>query len=286
MLSRDDRGHLYWMINSVDGLPVFLARQDAPSRQFNSSVYSLSVLVGFGASAFVLLALGAIFSRRVIRPLENAGRQLETITRSGDYSTRVNDRHGGEIGAFFGLINRLLTFIQGQESSLRDQNRRLEVLSHEDPLTGVANRRHLDAYLERVWKDALSDREAVGICMIDIDEFKPYNDNYGHQNGDAVLRQVAQVLSANLHTATDLLARFGGEEFCVVLKGTDLASAVRVAERLRRGIEGQAIAHDHSRVGQVLTVSVGVSSAIPSDGQQEPTATVTPIRKPSERGQG
>ncbi|MFH2074289.1 MAG: diguanylate cyclase, partial [Pseudomonadota bacterium] len=143
------------------------------------------------------------------------------------------------------------------EAILRDQSMR-------DGLTGLANRRHFDEYLEREWKRALREKAPLSIIMCDIDFFKSFNDTYGHQSGDDCLQAVARVLEQGLRRPLDVAARYGGEEFVVVVPGTPLPGALAVAESIRSGIEALAIPHASSSAAPVVTISLGVASVVPA----------------------
>lgn len=149
---------------------------------------------------------------------------------------------------------------------LEKVNRELQKLSLVDSLTGLANRRQFEALLHRDWRRAVRKKEPLSLIMIDIDHFKKYNDNYGHLKGDECLRRVAAGLQQGLHRSEDLVARLGGEEFVVLLPGTGPEGAAVVAETLRRQVMDLEILHDHSSVGPVVTISLGVASAIPQPG--------------------
>jgi diguanylate cyclase (GGDEF)-like protein len=148
--------------------------------------------------------------------------------------------------------------------ALAAANERLEQLARTDPLTGLANRRRLEAALAGAWAHADRTGRPVAALMIDIDYFKQYNDRYGHLRGDACLQRVAGVLAAGARD-TDLAARYGGEEFSVILPDTDLEAAHRIADRVRAEIAGLAVEHALSPFG-ILTVSVGVAAAVPGHG--------------------
>ena len=155
-----------------------------------------------------------------------------------------------------------------QSARLAETVRQLHDLSQRDPLTGLSNRRGLDADLK-----ALRQRnEHFSIILVDIDAFKPFNDFYGHQVGDDCLRRVAAMLRASLRFTTDRIARFGGEEFAIVLPHTTLEDARITAERMRNAVSGLRIPHEGSPPHNVVTISVGVST---STGQKSPTATIT-----------
>jgi len=131
-----------------------------------------------------------------------------------------------------------------------------------DPLTGIANRRHFDDRMEAEWRRAARHRTPFSVMMIDVDHFKSYNDLNGHAAGDVVLQKVAAALQGALQRATDFIARYGGEEFVAVLPATNLAVATTHAERLRRRIENLAVQHGHSSASTVVTVSIGVATAV------------------------
>jgi diguanylate cyclase (GGDEF)-like protein len=158
------------------------------------------------------------------------------------------------------LVNRHLAELRDE---LERANAQLEQLSLRDPLTGLANRRRLDAALELEWRRLARARRPLSLLLIDIDAFKAYNDNLGHPQGDDCLRRVAAFLAEGVHRAGDLVARYGGEEFAVLLGGTAVADAAAVAGRLRAGVEALALPHPASPAGAVVTVSVGVAGWIP-----------------------
>jgi diguanylate cyclase (GGDEF)-like protein len=149
---------------------------------------------------------------------------------------------------------------------LREANEALQRLSHLDGLTGIPNRRRFDEALALEWRRALRAGEPLSLLLVDIDCFKPFNDTYGHQQGDDCLRRVAAVLQGSLQRAGDLLARYGGEEFAAVLPAADAAGALAYAEALRAAVEALAIPHQRSTAGAVVTVSAGVATFCPSEG--------------------
>ncbi|RJG37880.1 transporter substrate-binding domain-containing diguanylate cyclase [Motilimonas pumila] len=153
------------------------------------------------------------------------------------------------------------------EQQLADAVAKLEDLSFVDGLTQVANRRCFDDKLQYFWKSCVREAQPLAVVLMDIDYFKPYNDNYGHQQGDDTLVQVAQAIALSSKRATDLVARYGGEEFVMLLPDTDKRGALMIAETVREKIEGLGIAHAHSQVAKVVTMSLGVVSVVPQVGQ-------------------
>lgn len=160
---------------------------------------------------------------------------------------------------------RFLTYkVQEQAIALKKANLELHRLANLDGLTQVANRRRFDEYLDQEWRRLARDQDFLSLILCDIDYFKDYNDCYGHQAGDACLRQVAQAIRAGLNRPTDLVARYGGEEFAIVLSNTHPTGAFKVAETIRENIKRLQIVHARSKVESYVTLSLGVSSNIPS----------------------
>jgi diguanylate cyclase (GGDEF)-like protein len=139
----------------------------------------------------------------------------------------------------------------------------VELLSRQDALTGLANRRYFDETSRREWDVAWRRGESVAIIFLDVDFFKPYNDTYGHPAGDNVLQQVSQAIAAAVWRPADVVARYGGEEFVVLLPDTNLAGACEIASRIEQAVAKLAIPHGASRVADRITVSMGVAAMIP-----------------------
>ncbi len=143
----------------------------------------------------------------------------------------------------------------------KERETMLTVLSERDALTGLPNRRALDARIERVWELACAQGTAVGIALMDIDHFKKYNDSLGHQAGDRCLARVAEALAGACRRGNDFVARYGGEEFVAVLPDTSRDTLARSAERLRRAVLQLQLPHPASATADVVTVSVGAALA-------------------------
>jgi diguanylate cyclase (GGDEF)-like protein/PAS domain S-box-containing protein len=192
------------------------------------------------------------------------------LTRDGDYVWIrdvvhvVRDEDGrvrSLVGFMFDIRDR-----KRSEDQLAQLQARLEEMSYQDGLTGVANRRMFDSVLEREWNEARRSGQPLSLVMLDIDYFKQYNDHYGHLQGDECLRQVARSLLSASTRARDFLGRFGGEEFVMILPDTDAQAAMRVAERCRTLILDQGIAHEGAGAGRTLTISLGVATQVPEEG--------------------
>jgi len=136
-----------------------------------------------------------------------------------------------------------------------------------DGLTGVANRRKFDEDVQTDWRQCLRETAPLSLILIDIDYFKLYNDRYGHQAGDNCLKLVARALSETLRRPYDKLARYGGEEFACLLPKTKLAGASAMAERMQARVSELRVEHLGSDVDQVVTISLGVASMVPTPSE-------------------
>lgn len=163
------------------------------------------------------------------------------------------------VGFMFDISERKKT-----EEKLISLQKELEELSFKDSLTGIANRRMFDSILEMEWANARRNNHPLSVILLDIDYFKQYNDYYGHIHGDNCLKRVAQILGAAVNRPRDFLARFGGEEFVLVLPETDAQSARKIAQRCFDLIAAERIAHSQSQISNILTASFGIGSIIPS----------------------
>lgn len=181
----------------------------------------------------------------------------------------------GEVEALIGFMFDISERKKTEEKLLALQ-KELEALSFKDGLTNIANRRRFDASFELEWDSASRLRQPLSVLLFDIDYFKQYNDLYGHIRGDRCLVDIAQTLSLALDGPRDLVARFGGEEFIVLLPGADATVAQKVAERCQRLIHKQAIAHADSPHGQCVTVSVGVGTVVP-DASRQPASFIEAV---------
>lgn len=146
-----------------------------------------------------------------------------------------------------------------------DAEKELVVMSRTDSLTGLYNRRVFDEYLQCEWLAAFNTGEPLSLILIDIDNFKAYNDQYGHVAGDECLRRVADGIASAMRRERDLLARYGGEEFVLILPNTNPAGALRVAGRVISHVQGLEIPHEKSPVGPHVTVSVGCATITSAD---------------------
>ncbi len=139
----------------------------------------------------------------------------------------------------------------------------LEKMARLDALTNIYNRREFDTRFQVEWDRCGRSGVGLSILMIDIDNFKEFNDNYGHHRGDECIKQIANILTTSICRPGDLLARYGGEEFVAILVNTNEEDSFTVAERCRRNVENERIIHEHSVVAKFVTVSIGCATGAP-----------------------
>ncbi|WP_253679284.1 diguanylate cyclase [Treponema sp. OMZ 788] len=154
--------------------------------------------------------------------------------------------------------------LQEEQKDLISANEQLTVLSTVDELTGVGNRRLLDTVGKDLWRKGLDNKQQVSLIMIDIDLFKQYNDLYGHQAGDNVLRSVAQTLQKNLRAKYDFVGRYGGEEFLILLYNSSACDTMKIAEKLRIEVKNLNIEHSAAK-NKILTISLGAYTSVPTN---------------------
>ena len=218
---------------------------DGVSRMFayhRVSQYPLLVVVGLAESEI----LADWRSETVIRLIELVGLIAIVIVLGGHLARQISKREIAEA--------------------------QLERLVLVDGLTGLGNRHQFDATLDREWRRAVRHGSSLAFLMIDADKFKDYNDHYGHQAGDKVLKSIACCIAGALGRPADLAARYGGEEFAVFLPDTDARGAFKVGEAIRHAVVALGIAHAGSAAG-LVTVSVGVGRMSPN-AASHPSALV------------
>ena len=195
-----------------------------------------------------------VWIRDVVHVLRNAAGETEAL-----------------VGFMFDISERKKT-----EEQLLALQKQLEEYSYKDGLTGINNRRMFDSVLEVEWASAQRSRRPLSLILLDIDFFKQFNDHYGHIQGDDCLRRVAEALEAAAVRPRDCVARFGGEEFVLVLPETDAESAKQIAERCRKLVGHLRIPHEQSKVAQLLTLSLGVGTIIP-EAHDSPLAFIEAV---------
>ena len=183
------------------------------------------------------------------------------------FVTARNSEEDEEYGLNLGAIdyitkpfNKTITKLRLKNYlEMKIKNDMLEKLSMYDGLTNIRNRRYFDETFEKTFNEIKRDKKSLAVLMIDIDFFKPYNDNYGHGQGDETLRKVAKALEKTIKRASDFVARYGGEEFVILLKDINKDGVEAVANNLLNAIRELKITHEFSKIENYVTVSIGVS---------------------------
>ena len=196
------------------------------------------------------------------------------LTKDGGYVwirdvVHVVRDENGEVNSLIGFMFDISERKKAEEKVIRLQGE-LEALSFKDGLTGVANRRRFDSNLDIEWASARRGAQSLSLIMLDLDFFKQYNDHYGHIQGDDCLKSLAQALTLAATRPRDIVARFGGEEFVLLLPETDENAALKVAESCQRMIKKLQIPHEASAVGGFVTVSMGVGTTKQPSAEMEP----------------
>jgi diguanylate cyclase (GGDEF)-like protein len=230
-----------WM--TVAAIPTATAYADIRRLRNTTVLLVLGLLLVVGSLAY---GLGLL----VVLPLERLSGAAFRVA-GGDLDVEVPVSGGGEVSQLTGVFNDMVR-------RLREGRAELERLSVTDELTGLPNRRHLDDEIERELQRHERHKRALAVLMLDVDRFKALNDTHGHPAGDAVLRQLARVLKESTRKG-DTVARFGGEEFMVILPETPADGAMLLAERIRTATEGKHFALDENGAEVRLTVSIGLA---------------------------
>ena len=226
---------------------------------FRSVVISAIVML---VSAFFAAVIGVVIAKHLTRPLQHLSETASRIAKE-DFSSKLPDHGTLEIQSLSMALAAMADRLETVMSDLSKAKEKAERQSLQDGLTGLANRRRFDQYLDREWHRAARAQTKLSLIMMDIDHFKLFNDHYGHSVGDECLKQVSNILSEVVGRGTDLVARYGGEEFVCVLPDTDSNGAKLIAKNLRTAVACAAIAHQTSKVADYVTMSFGVATVLP-----------------------
>jgi diguanylate cyclase (GGDEF)-like protein len=248
---------------------------------FVDEIYSPASQVGrqFAIVFIVVLSITSIigikFSKVFLRPIEKLIEAMKRI-RLGDYNFRLeNDRDDiiGELVDIFNdnvaqidvYTNRLEQANKDLESKVLIRTKELEDLSNQDPMTKLFNRRKMNSLNSSLWKQSLIDKTHISFIMLDIDNFKNFNDMYGHLMGDEVIVAIADILQSVFKRESDFVSRFGGEEFLVVLKDSSAEICEKLVTELLAAVVTENIEHKGGNVEEFVTVSIGAYTVI-NDG--------------------
>jgi diguanylate cyclase (GGDEF)-like protein len=254
-------------------LPVIVVAERERAEVFAAWLASLKFFLLLVASLALLVGAVAYWmGRSIVDPLNRLIAATDGIAR-GELDVRLPGNSAGEIGRLTKVFNMMAerlrrsgAEVESAHRALEEKNRQLEVLAVTDGLTGLYNRKKLDDILIDQFERFRRHRRPFALLMLDLDNFKSINDNYGHVAGDEVLKTVAATLRQSVR-AIDYVARYGGEEFVVVLVETTLGAALEVAERIRANVEGPRVNAGSKAIS--ITVSLGVTHSREGDDDSE-----------------
>jgi diguanylate cyclase (GGDEF)-like protein/PAS domain S-box-containing protein len=231
-----------YVASGASGGKIVGHRIEVPGRRHDGSVFAMALTVSeikFGNKRLFTGVMRDISERKAFE-----ARLLENID---------------ELQAMQDALN-------AANAQLMTVNVELNRMAQTDGLTGVANRRAFDQALYKEWERRARTGAALALLMVDVDHFKKYNDGYGHQAGDECLKRIASLLRQSVERPGDFPARYGGDEFAVILPDTDATGAWEVAERFRQHPMAAAIAHDFSPTAAQVTASIGAATVVPLHG--------------------
>jgi diguanylate cyclase (GGDEF)-like protein len=241
--------------NLVERVIQAIDDQNRRNRNTIERLYSLGLsatVVAMGLALFVLVFI----DQRILKRLRNFQQSLKTLTADPGKTDLIPVTGDDEIASMARSFEGLLAVIQTREQALRDNEERLQTLARQDALTGLPNRHYFFEVAQQEVHASIRRKEPLSVMMMDVDYFKAINDNYGHATGDEVLSTMGKALK-NLVRGQDVVGRLGGEEFGILLPGTNQTDAMEVAERLRRGVEALQIRYEEHVL--CLTVSIGIA---------------------------
>lgn len=234
-------------------------RATLPRQSFKASIetFRFALYWTVGLLVVVVVVVLILLERMVLAPLRQFAAFTQHLQRHGGSANGTPPAllaRRDEIGMLAREFQHLIDYQQRRTSTLVE-------LSQRDPLTGLANRRLFDEYLGNMLDATNSGSQPVALLMVDIDNFKAYNDHYGHPAGDACLRTIAEAMRQQFHQQQQLVARTGGEEFSIILPIDTIESGIDQAENLRSAVERLALPHAASPSGSVVTISIGLAFA-------------------------
>jgi diguanylate cyclase (GGDEF)-like protein len=254
---------IYFLIPDMDGKDSILIEESFPSIiEDTRRVVRTSLLIVLIVIPVIMYIIWYLLGRYVLKPVNKLKVQINTIAQ-GDYKNEHKLDSKDEIGTLSLFIENMAKTIDSRNEDLKSANRKLEILTITDGLTGIYNRRHFDDVMKSEWSRAKRSGLPLSVIMCDIDFFKKYNDTYGHQAGDECLIMIAIALKGMIHREGDKVFRYGGEEFIALLPNTPMDAAVQIAISFLKAVTGLGQKHEYSPDHGIVTISAGVSSVIP-----------------------
>ncbi|MBN2401875.1 MAG: diguanylate cyclase [Spirochaetes bacterium] len=261
--------YIYFLIPDIYGNDTILIEEALPSIIKDARrLIRTSLLMGIIGIPVLIYLIWFLLGHYVLKPVNKLKTQIRTIA-DGNYKNISRLQSKDEIGMLSLFIDNMAQTISSRSEDLKSANRKLELLTITDGLTGIYNRRHFDDIIRSEWNRAVRSSLPLSVIMCDIDFFKKYNDMYGHQAGDECLIMIARALKGMIRREGDKVFRYGGEEFIAILPNTPPDAAVQIALSFLAAVTRLNRKHEHSPDYGIVTLSAGVSSAKP-DKDSEP----------------
>ena len=249
----------------ISGKPIFgvqyLFPREITRKGITSMGYAAALVIASGL--IIVIILNLTLQHVILRPIQQLTDHALVIEQEKDFSRRIDMDRVDEIGKLAQRLDIMVQTINKQTGELQLANEQLILLTVQDGLTGIANRRMFDTCLNKEWRRALREQVPLSLILLDVDFFKKYNDTYGHQQGDRCLIAIAETMQKIIRRPGDLAARYGGEEFAIILPNTHEEGAKLIAERVRRGIQDLKITHSASEVSGYVSISLGLVTLVP-----------------------
>ncbi|MDD2463288.1 MAG: diguanylate cyclase [Desulfobulbus sp.] len=269
----------------ITGKPLFgiqyLFPREITRKGIASMGYAAALVIASGL--IIVCILNLILQQVILRPIQQLTDHALAIEQEKDFSRRIDMAREDEIGKLAHSLDTMVQTIDVQTSELQLANEQLIILSVQDGLTGIANRRMFDRYLNKEWRRAMREQVPLALILLDVDFFKKYNDTYGHQQGDRCLIAVAETMQKIIRRPADLAARYGGEEFAIILPNTHQEGAMLIAERVREGLQTLEIPHSGSDVSAHVSISLGVATTVPQ-ANTDVTVAIDTFVETADRG--
>lgn len=238
----------------------FLINEISKKEVLQSHYHMIVVMLSMTTVILVLGGITVIFvSRHLLRPFSHLMKAINEI-KEGNYHAQL-DPHVYKTSPL--ELQQLIKVFNDMRSTIQDKNKTLKKLSSTDELTGVANRRIFEERLDKEWFRARKEQTSISVVFIDVDFLKVINDTFGHQAGDHCLKSVARAIKETINRPRDVVARYGGDEFIILLPETSINKATSLAEKVRKQIEMLQIPTDEP--DKYSTASIGVASLIPTE---------------------
>ena len=230
--------------------------------------YTVMLCLAFVFFVLAIFIVQIFITKNVLAPIEQIMNVFKDIKATQDYSKRLPKSNSVEMNQLSDEINGLLTHIEDENIQEKERQRHLRELAECDPLTGINNKKAIEQKMLAMVQSATDKKVRISVGFLDIDDFKDYNTNYGHQEGDRCLVSIANTIRNLVEEAEGFCARYGGDEFVIIYANVTREQAVSFAEELRRRVLALEMEHRFSKALPVVTISQGICWGIPRNGNR------------------